>query len=186
MPLHLHWFYIALRLVLTDVVRDRDRTALGRSELILGSVSTIIGAVVLQLVPSVVVLAATRFVNVKSRLQKGMMACRRANSPLKSRISIRMIIRTRISTFVLGLTMALGAPLAFGQQTSSSDTAKQDMRSAGQQTKGAAKDAGRGVKKGTKKTYHSTKKGTQKAWNKTRNTTKGAVDGGKAGAKRPD
>ena len=91
---------------------------------------------------------------------------------------------SHLSVLILGLTMTIGAPLAFSQSTS--DSAKQDMRSAGEQTKGAAKDTGRGVKKGTEKAYHSTKKGTKKAWNKTRNTTKGAVDGGKAGAKQPD
>jgi hypothetical protein len=67
-----------------------------------------------------------------------------------------------------------------------SQTASQDVKSAGQDTKNAAKDAGNGVRKGTKKAAHATKKGTKKAYNKTKNTTTGAVDGAKAGAKQPD
>ena len=64
-------------------------------------------------------------------------------------------------------------------------SASQDMKNAGQDSKDAAKDAGNGTKKGTKKAWHSTKKGTKKAYNKTKSTTQGAVDGGKQGAKQP-
>lgn len=112
------------------------------------------------------------------------MAGQRANSASRQRILISMRTPSHVSAFILGLTMTLGAPLAFSQSTS--DSAKQDMKSAGEHSKSAAKDTGRGVKKGTEHAYHSTKRGTKKAWNKTRNTTKGAVDGGKAGAKQPD
>jgi hypothetical protein len=63
--------------------------------------------------------------------------------------------------------------------------AKQDMKKAGHQSKDAAKDAGHGVKQGTKHAYHSTKRGVKKGASKTKNTTKGAVNGGKAGAKEP-
>ncbi|HEX4004862.1 MAG TPA: hypothetical protein VHX60_01680 [Acidobacteriaceae bacterium] len=65
-------------------------------------------------------------------------------------------------------------------------TASQDMKTAGHDTKDAAKDTGNGVKKGTKKAAHATKKGTKKAWHKTKSTTTGAVDGAKAGSKKPD
>jgi hypothetical protein len=66
------------------------------------------------------------------------------------------------------------------------NSAKQDMKDAGHETKNAAKDAGRGTKQGTKKVYRSTKRGTKKAWNKTKNTTKGAANGAREGAKQPD
>ena len=41
-----------------------------------------------------------------------------------------------------------------------------DMKSAGSDTKNAAKEAGKGVKKGTKKAYHKTKHGTKSVMNK--------------------
>jgi hypothetical protein len=110
----------------------------------------------------------------------------KANSPLKKRIWIRMRTRNQISAIVLGLTMAVAAPFAISQDDQHRDSAKQDMKDAGQHSKDAAKDAGHGVKRGTKKAYHSTKRGTKKAWNKTKDTTKGAVDGGREGARRPD
>jgi len=46
------------------------------------------------------------------------------------------------------------------------ETAKQDMKTAGHDTKEAAKATGRGVKKGTKTTYHKSKQGVHKAANK--------------------
>jgi hypothetical protein len=46
-------------------------------------------------------------------------------------------------------------------------SAGQDMKNAGSDTKDAAKSTGRGVKKGTKKAYHKTKSGTKKAYHKT-------------------
>jgi len=63
-------------------------------------------------------------------------------------------------SFVLASAIALSAGSLFAVQ---SDTgAKQDMKNAGADTKGAAKDTGKGVKKGTKKAYHGTKKGVKK------------------------
>jgi Ni/Co efflux regulator RcnB len=47
------------------------------------------------------------------------------------------------------------------------DSAKQDMKDAGHETKDAAKDTGRAVKKTAKKTGHEVKKGTHKAAKKT-------------------
>jgi len=114
-----------------------------------------------------------------------------------------------LSTVALGALLAWGAAPASGRQPSASplnskllsgtdagqgggssaqppqNDAKQDMKSAGKKTVGAAKDAGRGIKKGTKHAYRSTKHGTEKAARKTKNTAKGAVNGGKAGAKKP-
>jgi hypothetical protein len=46
-------------------------------------------------------------------------------------------------------------------------TAGQDMKNAGTDTKDAAKSAGSGVKKGTKTAYRKTKNGTKKAYHKT-------------------
>jgi len=46
-------------------------------------------------------------------------------------------------------------------------TAGQDMKDAGHDTKQAAKDTGNGVKKGTKTGYHKTKHGAKKAYHKT-------------------
>jgi hypothetical protein len=85
---------------------------------------------------------------------------------------------------VLGAALIL-APGCVGVQAQSDNSAKQDMKNAGHDTKQGAKDAGNGVKKGTKSAYHSTKKGTEKAYHKTKSTTKGAVQGGKEGAKEP-
>lgn len=96
---------------------------------------------------------------------------------------------TSLPTFALGTFLTVGATALFAvplpQSSSSSQSAKQNMQTAGHQTKSAAQHAGRSVKQGTRSAYHSTKRGTKKAWNKTRNTTKGAVDGGKAGARQP-
>ena len=74
---------------------------------------------------------------------------------------------------VLGAALML-TPGFVSARAQSDNSAKQDMKDAGHQTKEGAKDAGRGVKKGTKKAYH-----------KTKNTTKGAVKGAKKGAKEP-
>jgi hypothetical protein len=87
-------------------------------------------------------------------------------------------------TALLGAALLL-APGFATAQNDQSNSAKQDMKDAGHDTKAGAKDAGKGVKKGTKSTYHAGKKDTTKAWHKTKNTTKGAVKGGKEGAKDP-
>lgn len=74
-------------------------------------------------------------------------------------------------------TMVLSAVLAFG--TSSAFTlaqsAGQDMKNAGHETKNATVDAGHGVSKGTKKAYHKTKRGTKKAYHKTKQGTQKAA-----------
>ena len=46
-------------------------------------------------------------------------------------------------------------------------TAGQDIKNAGHDTKDAAKDTGHGIKKGTKTGYRKTKNGTKKAYHKT-------------------
>ena len=74
-------------------------------------------------------------------------------------------------------TLFLSAVLAFG--TSSAFTlaqsAGQDMKNAGHETKDATVDAGHGVSKGTRKAYHKTKQGTKKAYHKTKRGTKKAA-----------
>ncbi len=64
--------------------------------------------------------------------------------------------------------MALG--LAF-IATSGAQTAGQDMKAAGTETKNATKDAGKGVAKGTKTAARKTKNGTKKAVNKVKKST---------------
>jgi hypothetical protein len=101
--------------------------------------------------------------------------------------------------FFLGAVLVCAPASGFSQPSNPSQDsgAKQDMKDAGHETKSAAKDTGHAVNQGTekayhstkrntKKAYHSTKRGTEKAWDKTENTTKGAVNGGKEGAKQPD
>jgi len=65
--------------------------------------------------------------------------------------------------------LALGLTCGAYAQT----TAGQDMKSAGRETKDAAKDTGKGIKKGTVKTgkaiKHGTKKGVHKAAGATEN-----------------
>lgn len=101
----------------------------------------------------------------------------------ESLVSMKMI--RQIPSVLLGAALAFTPALSWSQQSTPDTTAGQDTRSAGHETKDAAKDAGSGVKKGTKHAYHSTKRGTKKAWHKTKNTTKGAVNGGKEGAQQP-
>ncbi len=59
----------------------------------------------------------------------------------------------------IALATFLTAGIA-GAQTNDSGT-KQDMKSAGHETKDAAIDTGHGIKKGTKKGYHKTKHGVR-------------------------
>ncbi len=70
--------------------------------------------------------------------------------------------RTLILTAALSLTLPVAA--AFAQ--SSDSGAKQDMKSAGHETKDAVKDTGHGIKQGTKKGYHKTKHFTKKVGHK--------------------
>ncbi|HEV2484157.1 MAG TPA: hypothetical protein VGT08_01385 [Terracidiphilus sp.] len=105
----------------------------------------------------------------------------------------------QLSALLIGAALVCLPALGFSQQSTSSNHSgvKQDVKEAGHDTKDAAKDTGHAVKKGTEKTYdatksgtkkvyHSTKKGTEKVWDKTKHTTKGALNGGKEGAKQPD
>lgn len=71
-------------------------------------------------------------------------------------------------------------------------TAGQDVKAAGRDTKDAAKDAGRGVKTGTKEAYHKTKSGTKHAYRSTKyhtrravHRTKNAAHGADEGAHQP-
>ena len=65
-----------------------------------------------------------------------------------------------ISRATLTLTSASGFALT-------PQTAGQDMKNAGTDTKDAAKSTGHGIKKGTKTGYRKTKNGTKKAYHKT-------------------
>ena len=56
--------------------------------------------------------------------------------------------------------IAVSPTLVFAQ------TASQDMKNAGSNTKSATKNAGSSISKGTKKGYHKTKNGTKKAYHK--------------------
>jgi hypothetical protein len=71
-----------------------------------------------------------------------------------------------IGSVFLASAMVCGAgAFSFAQ------TAGQDMKNAGHETKEAAKDTGRGIKKGTKTGYHKTKRGTKKVVHKTARAT---------------
>ncbi len=61
----------------------------------------------------------------------------------------------------------LASTLVFGSVTAIAQTAGQDMKDAGHETKQAVKDTGHGIKTGTKKGYHKTKHGVKKAYHKT-------------------
>ncbi len=68
---------------------------------------------------------------------------------------------------LLASTLTLGSTRVFALTPMALQTAGQDMKDAGHDTKDAAKSAGRGVKKGTKTGYRKTKNGTKKAYKKT-------------------
>jgi hypothetical protein len=74
----------------------------------------------------------------------------------------------KIGAFTLAAALTLGAS-AFAA-TSFQDGTKQDMKSAGHDTKNAAVETGHGIKTGTKKAYHKTKHGVKKAFHKTKKT----------------
>ena len=99
-----------------------------------------------------------------------------------------MTTKRQLSALFLGAALVCGPALGWSQESTPSqdNSAKQDMKNAGHETKDAANDAGNGVKHGTKRAYHKTKHGTKKAWHKTKNTTTGAVDGAKEGAHQPE
>ena len=67
--------------------------------------------------------------------------------------------------------IVLASAIFFGTSTSlllaqNDSGAKQSMKNAGTETKGAAKDTGHAVKQGTKKAYHKTKRGVKKVHRK--------------------
>ena len=98
-----------------------------------------------------------------------------------------MRMKRQLSAVLLAGALVCAPALALSQPfTPGQESAKQDMKNAGHETKAAVKDAGRGTKNGTKKAYHSTKRGTKKAWHKTKDTVKGGVNGAKEGAKTPE
>ena len=76
--------------------------------------------------------------------------------------------RNRMGTFVVTAALVMGgvAPVVLAQ------TAGQDVKDAGHDTKDAAKDTGHGVAKGTKAVAHGTKKGTNKAYDSTKDAAK--------------
>lgn len=63
--------------------------------------------------------------------------------------------------FITGSVFALALAV-----TASAQTATQDMKNVGSDTKQAAKDTGKGIAKGAKKTGKAVKHGTNKAANK--------------------
>lgn len=65
-----------------------------------------------------------------------------------------------------GLALAAALSVSLPSAAAFAQTAGQDMKNAGSDTKDAAKDVGHGVKKGTKKAYHKTKHGTKKVIHK--------------------
>jgi len=73
-------------------------------------------------------------------------------------------------------TLFLSAVLAFGMSSAVvfAQTAGQDMKNAGHETKNAAKDTGHGISKGTRKAYDKTSEGTKTAYDKTKHGTKKA------------
>jgi hypothetical protein len=78
--------------------------------------------------------------------------------------------RNRMGTFVVSAALVVGgvAPVVLAQ------SAGQDIKHAGTDTKDAAKDTGHGVAKGTTKAYDKTKEGTEKGYDKTKAGTKKA------------
>ena len=70
--------------------------------------------------------------------------------------------RLTLSRLALTAIMALTVPSVLGF----AQTASQDMKNAGSDTKSATKNAGSSISKGTKKGYRKTKNGTKKAYHK--------------------
>ncbi len=70
-----------------------------------------------------------------------------------------MLVRT-LGIVTVAAAMSLTVPSATAQ------TAGQDMKNAGTDTKSAAKSTGHGISKGTKKGYSKTKHGTKKVYHK--------------------
>lgn len=126
---------------------------------------------------------AVEVVTARSAIHLDFSPTRRNSGPTGAiPLTMRRILHSITVLFAAAL---LAAPVYAMPRALSAQSAGQDMKSAGHDTKDAAKDAGKGVKKGTTKSWHATKKGTKTAYHKTWSTTKGAVNGAKAGAKQP-
>lgn len=81
------------------------------------------------------------------------------------------------------LALSLGFLVASTPVIVAQNSAGQDMKQAGTETKDAAQDAGHGIAKGTKKAYHKTKHETKKVAHKTENGTKTAAHKTETGTK---
>jgi hypothetical protein len=97
---------------------------------------------------------------------------------------LSMRVKTQFSALLVAAALLLGPVAGWSHPSADDSGAKQDVKTAGKDTKKAAVKTGTGVKKGTGKAYNATKHGTQKVFHKTKTTTTGAVDGGKEGAKQ--
>src|ERR1700733_11107675 len=86
----------------------------------------------------------------------------------------------QLSMITLASSLALGLISGVGLAQS----ATQDLKNAGTDTKDAGKDVGHGVAKGTTKAYHSTANGTKVAADKTADTSKTVAHKTSAGTKK--
>lgn len=75
----------------------------------------------------------------------------------------------KLCGFVLAAAMTVNISAGIASAQNDAGT-KQDMKSAGHETKGAVVDVGHGIKQGTKKVYHKTKHGTKQAAHKVHDT----------------
>jgi len=92
-----------------------------------------------------------------------------------------------LTSLLLGTALACSPAIGWSRQPDpgQDNTAKQDAKRAGHETKDAAKDSGRAVKHGTRQAYHSAKRHTKRAAHRTKNATRDAVQGAKEGAHNP-
>lgn len=95
-----------------------------------------------------------------------------------------MRVQRSFPALFLGAGLLLGPASGWSQPLPDESGAKQDVKTAGKDTKKVAVKTGEDVKKGTGKAYNATKNGAKKVFHKTKSTTKGAVEGGKDGAKQ--
>ena len=85
---------------------------------------------------------------------------------------------------MLSMLLASAMLCGAGVTVLAQDTAGQDMKNAGTDTKDAARDTGHATKTTTKKVYHHTKSGTHTAYDKTKEGTHTAADRTKEGANK--
>lgn len=76
-----------------------------------------------------------------------------------------MQLRTA-GTLILSAALSFSLPSAAAFAQSNDSGTKQDMKSAGHESKNAVKDTGHGIKQGTKKVFHKTKHVTKKVGHK--------------------